>query len=335
MSNRPARVALLLLGGLFALGLAALAWAIGPGSSEAQQGAMHNCPQAGKAAIAVWDGDDGTDIGQALATCGDVAFAYYLDPESNNWLGYFEGRPEISKLLTLDDKQGIIVRGSAAATLTSLAIPGVTYTGTTSQDLLLEFEVSADGLTITRVRYKFSGTRPGGESCDGFTISTVDAPIADNSFSIVDSLFDMSGGFQTQWQATGDLTVHEPYSDGVLPCDAGPLTWTATVPSATPMPTPPSGPGQLMTCPQPNRWAISVWSGPDDVDTETALATCTDTPVVAAYWLDPSSQGWLRYFQGRPEISGLLTVDNLQGILTLGGASAATLMPTPTATATP
>jgi hypothetical protein len=323
MRSVRAKAGLLLLGGVVAAGLLAVAWAIEAGSSEAQQDAMYNCPQAGKWAISVWDGDDGTDTGEALAACGGAPadVAYYIDPDTQTWLRYFAGRAEISNLLTLNDRQGIIARASAAVTPTSLAIPGATYTGTTSQDMLIEFEVSADGLTITKVRYRISGTDPGGDPCDRLTTSIVDAPIVDNSFSIVRTVFDMSGHFETQWQATGEVTVHEPYSDGVLPCNAGPLTWTATVPSATPLPTPPSGPGQLANCPQPNKWAISVWNGPDDVDTETALATCSDTPVAAAYWLDPSSQGWLRYFQGRPEISNLPMLDNLQGVIALGGAA--------------
>ncbi len=333
MRSVRAKAVLLLLGGVLFLGLVALAWAMSAGSSEAQQGAMHNCPQAGKWAISVWSGQDGTDTGEALATCGTVPVtaAYYMDPEKG-WLGYFDGFTDISNLLTLNDKQGIIALGSAPATPTSLAIPGATYTGTTSQDLLIEFEVSADGSTITRLIYKISGTLPGGGTCDRFTIPTVDAPIEDNSFSIARTLFDMSGHFETQWQATGELTVHEPYSDGVLPCNAGPLTWTATVPSATPMPTPtpPSGPGQLANCPQAGKWAISVWDGPNGTETGQALATCGTVPVTAAYYMDPE-KGWLGYFAEHTDISKLLTLDYLQGIIVLGGAAA----PTPTPTATP
>jgi hypothetical protein len=51
MCSVRAKAVLPLLGGLVALGLLTLAWAIGPGSSEAQQDAMYNCPQAGKWAI--------------------------------------------------------------------------------------------------------------------------------------------------------------------------------------------------------------------------------------------------------------------------------------------
>ncbi|MGQ9572146.1 MAG: hypothetical protein ACUVV3_03010 [Dehalococcoidia bacterium] len=103
--------------GVIALALLGVIWAVGVTSSGAQQGAMQNCPQAGKWAISVWSGADGTDAGQALATCGVgvVDFAYYLDPVTNGWLGYFEGRPEASKLETLDGMQGVIAHGAVGA----------------------------------------------------------------------------------------------------------------------------------------------------------------------------------------------------------------------------
>jgi hypothetical protein len=334
MRSARAKAVLLVLAGMLAVGLLALAWATGAGSSEAQQDVMYNCPQAGKWAVSVWSGQDGTDTGQALDSCGAPAdVAYYIDPDTQTWLRYFVGRTEISNLLTLNDKQGIVARGAAPAVPATPAIPGAAYTGTTSQDMLIEFEVGADGLTITRVKYKVSGTEPGGGTCDTLTTSTVAGPIVDSSFSISDTMFDISGSFASQSQASGELTVHEPWADGVLPCNAGPLTWTAAIPSPTPAPAP--RPGQLTNCPQPNKWAISVWSGPNDVDTQTALATCSDTTVAAAYWLDPSSQGWLRYFRDRPEISNLPTVDNLQGFIVLGGAAAPTPTPTPSPTPTP
>lgn len=117
MRCSKAKAGLVLLVGVLALGLLALTWAVGPGSSEAQQDTMHNCPQPGKWAISVWSGADDTDAGQALATCGAgvVDFAYYLDPVTNGWLGYFEGRPEVSKLLTLDNMQGVLAHGAMVA----------------------------------------------------------------------------------------------------------------------------------------------------------------------------------------------------------------------------
>ena len=92
MRKASAKAVLVLLGGTIVLAVLTLVWAIGAGSSEAQQDGMHNCPQAGKWAISVWDGQDGSETGEALATCGEgaVDFAYYLDPETNGWLGYFE-----------------------------------------------------------------------------------------------------------------------------------------------------------------------------------------------------------------------------------------------------
>ncbi len=113
MQRYRTKAVLFLLGGMLALSTLALAWAIGPGSSEAQQGAMHNCPQAGKWAISVWDGADGTDTGEALATCGEgaVGVAYSIDPDTQGWLRWFAERPEMTTLSILDNMQGIIVLG--------------------------------------------------------------------------------------------------------------------------------------------------------------------------------------------------------------------------------
>jgi Tol biopolymer transport system component len=93
-------------------------------------GEMRNCPEAGKWSIAVWDGANGmdtgealngaalngVDIGEALATCKEeVDSAYALDPDSQMWLRYFPGRREFSSLLTLKGKQGIIAHAMATA----------------------------------------------------------------------------------------------------------------------------------------------------------------------------------------------------------------------------
>jgi len=117
MRSVRAKAVLLLLGGLLALSLVALALAIGPGSSEADQGAMHNCPQAGKWAISVWSGDDGTGAEQAFATCdaGAIAAAYYLDPQTQGWQRWFAGRPLVSTLEALNDMQGVIALGAVGA----------------------------------------------------------------------------------------------------------------------------------------------------------------------------------------------------------------------------
>jgi len=117
MHNRMRELALLSLAGALALGLVALVWAIGIGSSEAQDGTMHNCPAAGKWSISVWDGSSGTAAADALATCGPdaVDVAYSLDAQTGGWLRWFAGKPEASNLPPLDDKQGVLALGGTAA----------------------------------------------------------------------------------------------------------------------------------------------------------------------------------------------------------------------------
>lgn len=103
-------------GVMLALGLAGLAWMLAAGSSEAQQGAMHNCPNPGKWSIAVWEGDDDADVDQALATCdGEVAAAYAIDPDTGQWSHWFAGEPDISNLSTIDNIGGVLALGAAAA----------------------------------------------------------------------------------------------------------------------------------------------------------------------------------------------------------------------------
>jgi hypothetical protein len=100
-----------------------------PGASQAVDATIHNCPQPGKWAISVWDGADGTDTGQALAACGEnaVDVAYYIDPDTQQWLGYFVGHAEISTLLTLDNRQGVIALGGTAVP-TVTPVPSLTPT---------------------------------------------------------------------------------------------------------------------------------------------------------------------------------------------------------------
>jgi len=89
-------------------------------------------------------------------------------------------------------------------------------------------------------------------------------------------------------------------------------------PSPTPSPTPTPVPGRMVGCPAAGKWSLAVWSGGDDTPTAEAAATCAAVPVQAAYWLDPETQGWLRYIAGHPELNSLATLDNLQAILALG-----------------
>jgi len=140
MRDRPMRFALFLLGGALVLGVVGMAWALGLGVSEAQQGTMHNCPQAGKWAISVWNGADGTEAGQALDTCGAgaVAAAYSLDPQTGVWSRWFAGKPDVSNLPPLADMQGVLSLGAVGAppqpatptpVATPTAMPPGTWTG--------------------------------------------------------------------------------------------------------------------------------------------------------------------------------------------------------------
>jgi hypothetical protein len=163
MRRNKAKAGFLLLAGLLALGLLTVVWAVGPGSSEAEQGAMNNCPQAGKWAISVWDGPDGTETGQALATCGEgvVDFAYYIDPDTQVWLRYFVGRPEINNLLTLNAKQGTIAHGAVGApppSPTSSATPTGAYTFT-----FPSFYGEADTFRGTVEEIRIMDSIPGGD----------------------------------------------------------------------------------------------------------------------------------------------------------------------------
>jgi beta-lactamase superfamily II metal-dependent hydrolase len=89
---------------------------------------MQNCPQAGKWAISVWSGDDGTDARQALATCDEetIAVAYSIDPDTQAWSRWFADRPDISTLTTLNDMQGVLALGSVNPTPTMIPIPSPT-----------------------------------------------------------------------------------------------------------------------------------------------------------------------------------------------------------------
>lgn len=199
-----------------------------PTPSPPAQGTMHNCPRSGKWAISAWEGADGTDVGQALANCGEgaVAAAYRIDPDTQAWSRYFDGRPEISNLATVDDGQGVLALG--------------------------------DGMSASSAL----GEEPLRAAADG-----------------------------------------------------------------------------MLGCPQPGKWAISVWNGADGTSTEQAMATCGEGAVSAVYSLDPETQAWSRWFAGRPEVSTLSTLDNMQGVLAFwaGGGVAPTPSPsaTPAPTATP
>ncbi|MGQ9571885.1 MAG: CAP domain-containing protein [Dehalococcoidia bacterium] len=92
------------------------------------------------------------------------------------------------------------------------------------------------------------------------------------------------------------------------------------LPTPTPTPTPSPTPGRMLGCPQPGKWAISVWDGGDETDVNDALATCGEGWIAAAYHIDPHIQDWSRWLAGRPELSDLQVLNHMQAVITLGGA---------------
>jgi hypothetical protein len=114
--NSRLLVALVASGAILALGVAGLAWTLAAGSSEAQQGTMHNCPSSGKWSIAVWEGDDGAGVDEALATCTEeVAAAYALDPDTGQWSRWFTGKLDVSNLSSVDNMEGVLALGGTTA----------------------------------------------------------------------------------------------------------------------------------------------------------------------------------------------------------------------------
>jgi hypothetical protein len=206
--------------GVLALGGAAAA--AGNVLNVAQaEGEMHNCPPAGKWSIAVWGGASGTAAADALAACGDgaVEAAYSLDSATGAWSRWFAGKPDVSNLAPLTDMQGLLALGA-----------GTGYTGQTSQGLLIEFDVAADGLGIERVKFGFEGLL-NGAPCEGLmNMSFGQAQaIVDNAFTINDTDYTMTGRFDSATTAVGELQVHIPDRWADPGCFGDPLTWTASV----------------------------------------------------------------------------------------------------------
>ena len=115
---------------------------------------------------------------------------------------------------------------------------------------------------------------------------------------------------------SSDLTVLDDGQD-VIALGSG----ASNAPTAGLGPLPPA-PAGMLGCPQAGKWAMSVWSGASGTPIEQAVASCTGVTIAAAYWLDPHTQTWSQYFPGRPEISNLTSLSQMQGIITLGGEPA-------------
>ena len=93
--------------------------------------------------------------------------------------------------------------------------------------------------------------------------------------------------------------------------------------------------GTMRNCPPAGKWSIAVWDGEGGTTASDALATCGADAVAAAYSLDPQTGAWSRWFAGKPDVSNLAPLNDMQGVLALGAASAPAPTPTPTQTLSP
>lgn len=238
MRSVRAKAILLFLGGVLALGLLGLASIVGPGSSKAQDDTMHNCPEAGKWSIATWSGQDGTDIDEALDTCGEgvVAVAYYIDTQTQGWFRWFAGRPEMTTLSTLGNMQGIIALGAAGAptpspTPAATATPAPTPTPAGSAAWSgewsaptdfgqLGFTVNPEGTAITKFVLDFSEFECGSVTTSGdVTLEALDPtlwPIAEGRFS---AEFDVGFESKDHWTIGGEFDEMGSYASGTWGVD--------------------------------------------------------------------------------------------------------------------
>jgi hypothetical protein len=370
---------------MVALGLLALAWAIGTGSSQAQQGTMHNCPQPGRWAISVWEGEE-TETAEALDTCGAGAVdaAYYIHPFSQTWRVFFKGRPEISNLDTLDDLQAVVTLGSPTASPMPTAQPTPTpgpgpgrmidcpmagkwamsvWNGPNEVNAADAFatcsEVIAaaywlDPQTQTWQRYvhdrpelstlsrldnlqgviavgsteprEYCGINIPGTYHGAVTIDGQTAPAG----TVIKAF---RGGIEfgsTTVTESGTYMVDVPSPAPVVPpcfeSAGGPLTFTCDGAEAQEHPSWGAGSKlqnltcvSMRDCPAAGKWSIAVYTG-EGAPAGDALALCA-VPVEAAYWIDPVSQTWSRYFRGQPELSSLASLQNLQAVIAFGSTS--------------
>jgi hypothetical protein len=94
-------------------------------------------------------------------------------------------------------------------------------------------------------------------------------------------------------------------------------------------------PGSMHNCPPAGKWSIAVWDGDNGTAAADALAACGADAVAAAYSLDAQTGGWSRWFAGKPDVSNLAPLSDMQGVLALGSATGPAPTPTVTMTATP
>lgn len=253
-------------------------------------GEMRNCPIAGKWAMSAWNGPHETDAEDAFATCKEiVALAYYLDPETQTWLRYVHDRPELTTLQTLDNLQGVFTLASTEPKdYCAINIPG-TYHGA----------VTIDGQPApvgTVIRVLRGGIEFGSATVSQEGVYTVNVP---TTAPLEPPCFERTPGPLTF--ICGDAVAQEQpnWGAGLRVLD---LTCV-----------------HMVNCPAAGRWSIAAYNGPG-ASVDDALAMCA-VPLEAAYWIDPDTQVWSRYFRGRPEISTLTSLAKGQGILALGSPS--------------
>lgn len=182
------------------------------------------------------------------ANCAEISGTEYRSPAERQW--YLDNCiptavPATATTLVPAPAQAV----SPPPALAALAIPGATYTGTTSQGKLFEFVVTADGTGISELSYgkkltcKPEGTPSGlvKTSSEGDVQITggPPVPIVDNAFSFgggesrtVGRLDEVSGRFTSGTKAEGVAQFYDDQIDFatsrvVARCDTGPLTWTA------------------------------------------------------------------------------------------------------------
>jgi len=135
--------------GFFAFGSSTASPTAAVEPAPPEPGQMYNCPRPGLWSMAAWDGPD-TETGEALATCGEGAVdaAYALDPDTQGWLGYFPGRPELSMKEKVKAKEGIIAHASAVPVATGERIAFVSWRDGPNPEI---YVMKPDGTGQTRL----------------------------------------------------------------------------------------------------------------------------------------------------------------------------------------
>jgi len=385
MRRIPVKLSLIVTAVLIALALLATPWANGSSRSEAQQASLHNCPQPGRWAISVWEGEE-TETAEALDTCGAgaVEAAYYIDPFIQNWLVFSKGNPTISNLDTLANLQAVVTLGSPTASPAPTAQPTPTpgpspgrmvgcppagkwamavWNGPNGVNPADAFATCREAIAVaywldpqTQVWQRYVHDRPElttlsrldnlqgvfalsskatGEYCainipgtfyGAVTIDGQPAP-AGTVIKVFRGGFEFGSATVTE-KGTYVVSIPSP-APIVPPCfesAGGQLTFTCGAAEAQEHPSwgVGSNPQNLTCvymrdCPAAGKWSIAVYSG-EEATAGDALALC-GVPVQAAYWIDPASQIWSRYFRGQLELSTLASLQGLQGVIALGSAS--------------